>query len=128
MAGKKIDPFAHVVDSDHIEILPTAGLTIHGLSIGHTPRKFILFIAASAVIVAVAMIWLGRKMRTGEPAKGKLWNMLESLLFFVRDKIAVPGIGQKDAIKYMPYLATLFLFIFVMNLMGLIPFLGSPTA
>src|SRR5262245_30481664 len=112
MAGKKIDPFAHVVDSDHIEILPTAGLTIHGLSIGDTPLKFIIFITASAVIVAVALIWLGRKMRTGEPPKGKLWNLVESLVFFVRDKIAVPGIGHHDANKYLPYLTTLFLFIF----------------
>jgi F-type H+-transporting ATPase subunit a len=126
--AKKIDPFSHVVDSDHIEILPTAGLSVHGLSIGHTPLKFIILITLSAVVVAVAMIWLGRKMRTGEPAKGKLWNLMESLLFFVRDKIAVPGIGQHDANKYLPYLTTLFLFIFMMNLMGMIPFLGSPTA
>ena len=49
-------------------------------------------------------------------------------MFFVRDKIAIPGIGEHDARKYVPYLASLFLFIFVMNLMGMIPFLGSPTA
>ena len=70
------------------------------------------------------MIWLGRKMKSGEPPQGKLWNMFESLLFFVRDKIAVPGIGEHDAKKYLPYLTTLFLFIFAMNLIGLIPFLG----
>jgi len=125
---KKIDPFSHVVDSDHISILPTIGLEIHGLKIGDTPLKFMIFIAICAIGVAVSMIWLGRKMRSGEPPKGALWNMFESLLFFVRDKIAVPGIGQKDANKYLPYLASVFLFIFAMNLLGLIPFLGSPTA
>ena len=130
--AKKIDPFAHVVDSDHIEILPTAGLVIHGLSIevfGVTiPLKFIILITVCAVTTAVAMIWLGRKMRSGEPPRGRLWNLLESLLFFVRDKIAVPGIGQHDANKYLPYLASLFLFIITMNLVGLLPFMGSPTA
>jgi F-type H+-transporting ATPase subunit a len=128
MATKKINPFDHVVDSDHIEILPTIGLEIHGLKIGTIPLKFILLITVCAIIVAVAMIWLGRKMRTGEPPKGRLWNLLESLLFFIRNKIAIPGIGEKDAIKYLPYLATLFLFIFAMNLIGMIPFMGSPTA
>jgi F-type H+-transporting ATPase subunit a len=124
----KIDPFSHVVDSDHVEVLPTTGLTIHGLEVAHTPLKFILLITASAVLVAVMMIWLGRKMKNGDPPRGKLWNLVESLLFFVRDKIAVPGIGQHDANKYLPYLTSLFLFIFIMNLMGMIPFLGSPTA
>ena len=128
----KIDPFSHVVDSNHIEILPSIGLTIHLPEItvfGHSvPIKFMLLMTASAILVGVAMIWLGRKMKSGQPPRGRLWNLMESLLFFVRDKIAVPGIGQKDANKYLPYLTTLFLFIFAMNLAGMIPFLGSPTA
>jgi F-type H+-transporting ATPase subunit a len=126
MAEKKIDPFSHVVDSDHIDL--PFGLDIHGLKIGETPLKFIILITLSAIVVGVAMIWLGRKMRSGEPPRGRLWNLMESLLFFVRDKIAVPGIGQHDANKYLPYLTSLFLFIFAMNLAGMIPFLGSPTA
>jgi F-type H+-transporting ATPase subunit a len=128
--AKKIDPFSHVVDSNHIEIFPHHGVTIHGLEIGHTPLKFYIIITICAVAVAVAMIWLGRKMRSGEPPKGKLWNLFESLLFFVRDKIAIPGIGGKaeEVNKYLPYLTTLFLFIFAMNLIGLVPFMGSPTA
>src|SRR6185437_620614 len=60
--------------------------------------------------------------------KGYLWNLLESLLFFVRDKIARPGCGERDADKYLPYLCTVFLFVFAMNLIGMIPFLSSPTA
>src|SRR5262245_47324287 len=115
MADKaKIDPFEHVVDSDHIEILPTANLAIDHLSIGDTPLKFILLITISALLVLVAMLWLARKMRTGEPPRGKWWNLIESLLFFVRDKIARAGIGEKDADKFLPYLTTLFLFIFLM--------------
>jgi F-type H+-transporting ATPase subunit a len=129
MADKaKIDPFAHVVDSDHIEILPTAGLTIEGLSFHGIPLKFMILMTITAVIVALLLIWLGKKMRTGEPPQGKLWNLLESLVFFVRDKIARAGIGEHDGDKYLPYLTTLFLFIFGMNLMGMLPFLGSPTA
>lgn len=124
--AKTVDPFSHVVDSDHITFF--GGLGLHGLEVNGVPVKFMVFIAVCAVVVAVAMIWLGRKMKDGEPPKGKLWNLVESLLFFVRDKIAVPGIGEHDANKYVPYLTTVFLFIFLMNLLGMIPFLGSPTA
>jgi F-type H+-transporting ATPase subunit a len=126
MADKKIDPFSHVVDSDRIHL--PFGIEIDGLKIGETPLKFILLITLSAIVVGVMMTWLGRRMRNGEPPRGRLWNLAESLLFFVRDKIAVPGIGQHDANKYVPYLTSLFLFIFAMNLAGMIPFLGSPTA
>jgi F-type H+-transporting ATPase subunit a len=124
----KIDPFAHVVDSDHIEIFPTAGITIHNLSINGVPLKFMILITIAAVIVVLSLVWLAKKMRTGEPPTGKRWNLLEWLLFFVRDKIARAGIGEHDGDKFVPYLATLFLFIFAMNLLGMIPFLGSPTA
>lgn len=130
--ASNIDPFAHVVDSDHIEILPSIGLTIHLPEITlfgqEVPTKFLLLITICAIAVSAGMIWLGRKMKSGEPPRGYLWNLLESLLFFVRDKIARPGIGEHDADKYLPYLTTLFLFIFSMNLIGMLPFLGSPTA
>lgn len=129
---KKVDPFAHVVDSDHIEIFESLGWTIHlpklHLFGTEVPTKFIILITVCAIAVAVVMIWLGRKMKNGEPPTGKLWNLFESLLFFVRDKIARPALGDKDATAYLPYLASLFLFIFAMNLIGMVPFMGSPTA
>jgi F-type H+-transporting ATPase subunit a len=128
MPKKPMDPFAHVADNPHFDVLPTVGMSWHGIQVGETPLKFAILITVCAVAVAVTMIWLGRKMSSGEPPRGKLWNLFESLLFFVRDKIAVPGIGEHDANKYLPYLTSLFLFIFSMNLVGLLPFLGSPTA
>jgi F-type H+-transporting ATPase subunit a len=126
MPGKNVDPFEHVVDSNHINIF-------HGVSLplefgGLHFSKFTLLMTICAIGVAAALIWLGQKMKNGDPPTGKLWNLIESLLFFVRDKIARPGIGIHDADKYLPYLTTLFLFIFTMNLIGMFPFLGSPTA
>lgn len=125
---REIDPFEHVVDSGHTPILETIGLEIHGLEVDGVPLKFMLLMAICAATVALGLIWLGKKMASGEPPTGKLWNLLESLLFFVRDRIAKPGVGEHDANRYLPYLTTLFLFIFTMNLIGMLPFLGSPTA
>ena len=128
MPGKEVDPFEHVVDSTELDIFPEMGVTIP-LEIGEIHiSKFMLLMTLCAIGVAVTLIWLGRKMKNGDPPTGKLWNLVESLLFFVRDKIARPGIGVHDADQYLPYLTTLFLFIFSMNLIGMIPFLGSPTA
>ena len=124
VAGKKqLDPFSHVRDDygfhvfDHLHI-----------GLPEPVSKFLVILLLSAAIVAVVMIWLANKVQSGEPPRGRLWNMAEGALFFIRDKIARPSIGEHDANKYVPFLASLFLFIFLMNLFGLVPFLGSPTA
>ena len=131
MAGK-VDPFSHVSDNRHIEILESIGLVVDLPTyhlFGHElPTKFLILITICAVTGALGRIGLGQKMKNGDTPKGYLWNLLESLLFFVRDKIARPGIGVHDGDKYLPFLSTLFLFIFLCNLFGMIPFLPSPTA
>jgi F-type H+-transporting ATPase subunit a len=48
-------------------------------------------------------------------------GFIEPLVLFVRDDIARPNIGEEHYKKYMPYLLTVFFFIWLNNLMGLIP-------
>lgn len=125
LPGKQpIAPFSHVRDTHVIHIFESIGWEINLYPF----TKFQLVIVLSALITAVTMLWLAHKMKSGEPPRGKLWNLLEGLMFFIRDKIAIPGVGEHDANKYIPFLTSLFLFIFLMNLFGILPFLGSPTA
>src|SRR5262249_49009972 len=42
--------------------------------------------------------------------------------------VAKPSIGEHDADRFVPFLWTMFLFILFCNLLGLVPFMGSPTA
>ena len=65
---------------------------------------------------------------TGQPAKGRLANLLEMMVLFIRNEIVRPAIGRHDAERYLPLVLTLFFFILFCNLMGLVPWLGSPTA
>lgn len=132
-AGEKkaIDPFEHVVDAEHFHIFESIGFGIHlPGKIGEYVyiTKFPIFLLVAAIIVGAMVMWVANKIKTGEPPRGKLWNLIETLLFFVRDKIARPGVGEHDGDKYLPFLSTLFLFVFLCNLMGMIPFLPSPTA
>jgi F-type H+-transporting ATPase subunit a len=48
-------------------------------------------------------------------------GFLEPIIVFVRDEIAIPNIGHKKYEKYLPYLLTVFFFILINNLMGLVP-------
>ncbi len=51
--------------------------------------------------------------------KGKQ-NLMEPIITFVRDEVAIPNLGHK-AMKYLPYLLTVFFFILINNIIGLIP-------
>jgi F-type H+-transporting ATPase subunit a len=48
-------------------------------------------------------------------------RFLEPIILFIRDDIAIPNIGKKHYKKYMPYLLTIFFFVWFVNLLGLTP-------
>ena len=48
-------------------------------------------------------------------------RVLEPLVLFIRDDIAIPNIGEKKYKKYMSYLLTVFFFVWIINLLGLTP-------
>jgi len=92
-----------------------------------TLTKFMILEVVVAVIIAVVFIWLAGRMRGGDRPRGRLWNMLEAFLLFIRDEVARPAIGKKDADRFLPFLWTIFFFVLGCNLMGMIPWMGSPT-
>ena len=84
------------------------------------------------VIILIVLIgvfgWFSRKIKGGKPAKGRFANLLEVFILFIRDEVARPNIGKSAGDKFLPFLLTIFFFILGCNLMGLLPFMGSPTA
>lgn len=95
---------------------------------GFAISKFMIILAVVAVLLLWAFSSLAKRIASGVPPRGKLWNLLEVFLMFIRDEVARPAIGKSDADKYVPLLWTIFLFILGCNLMGMIPFIGAPTA
>ena len=89
--------------------------------------KFMVIELVVALIIAAAYIWLARKVRHGAAPKGKIWNLLETFVVFIRDQVAEPAVGHHDAHRFTPYLWTIFFFVLGCNLMGMIPWMGSPT-
>lgn len=89
--------------------------------------KFMVIEVVVAVIIFLIFWLLAQSLKGGKPVRGKLWNMLEVFLLFIRDEIARPCIGKHDADRFVPYLWTMFLFVLGCNLMGMIPWVGSPT-
>lgn len=81
----------------------------------------------SLLFGAVLMCWIflsvakSYKRRVGLAPKG-LQSLIEPLIIFVRDDIAKTSIGPKYQ-KFMPFLLTVFFFIWINNLLGLVPFI-----
>jgi F-type H+-transporting ATPase subunit a len=76
----------------------------------------------SMVLLMWVFISIGKSYTTrkGKAPKG-LQSFLEPLIIFIRDDVAKASIGEKKYDKYLPYLLTLFFFIFLNNLLGLVP-------
>lgn len=54
-------------------------------------------------------------------APSGMQSLIEPIIIFIRDEVAKVNIGEKKYEKYMPYLLTVFFFIWINNLLGLIP-------
>jgi F-type H+-transporting ATPase subunit a len=82
------------------------------------------------LLVSLIMILLFRgvansyKKRKGQAPTG-FQNVIEPFILFVRNDVAIPSIGAKKADKYVPFLLSVFFFIWISNLLGLIPFIGG---
>lgn len=76
-------------------------------------------------ITGLLMFWLFSSLaksytKTGGIPKGA-GRFFEPIVLYIRDDIARPNIGEKKYKKYMPYLLTIFFFIWFLNMFGLTP-------
>jgi len=73
-----------------------------------------------AVLLSVALSASGYYKKNPNKAPKGVASMLEPLVMFVRDEIALPNIGPRYR-QFTPFLLTLFFFIWFGNLLGLMP-------
>jgi len=80
-----------------------------------------LFSMALILVIFISIAKAYRKREGHAPSGLQSW--MEPLILFVRDDIAKPCIGEGRYKRFMPFLLTVFFFIFINNLLGLIPIL-----
>jgi F-type H+-transporting ATPase subunit a len=85
--------------------------------------KTVFAMIFSAVLLLLIFIPMARKYKKqgSNKAPSGFQNLLEPVILFVRDEVAIPSIGSKRYEKFMPYLLTIFFFILINNLLGIIP-------
>ena len=77
------------------------------------------------IVTGLLMLWLFTSLaksyakNNGVPTG--MGRFFEPIVLYIRDDIARPNIGEKRYRKYMPFLLTIFFFIWFLNMFGLTP-------
>ncbi len=114
---------------EHIYITDASGNIIHDeygavtndspLDISITKNVAMLFITATIMVLLFLSVARGYKKNAGKAPSG-IQAFFEPIIIYVKEEIVEPNIGPKYE-KYLPYLLTLFFFIWFGNLLGLLP-------
>jgi F-type H+-transporting ATPase subunit a len=89
--------------------------------------KFMVLELLAALIMILLFTAVASRLRKGSAPRGRLTNALEAMVVYIRDEVARPAIGHHDADRFLPYLLTVFFFVLILNLLGLVPWFGSAT-
>ncbi|HEX7585513.1 MAG TPA: F0F1 ATP synthase subunit A, partial [Prolixibacteraceae bacterium] len=93
-----------------------------GLPIDLSITKTVAGIMVSVIIMLLIFLNIAKTAkRTANQAPSGMQNLFEPVILFIRDEVAKPAIGENRFEKFMPFLLTLFFFILINNILGLVP-------
>ena len=110
-------------DGKIMEILPD-GSVVRPFDISITKNVASLMISALLLILIVlgAARWYKKHDTVQVGAPKGFTGLIEMLVMMVTDDLIKPSIDEKYYRKYAPFLLTVFFFIFLSNLLGIVPF------
>ncbi len=108
----------------HLHLPQFKPIHVLGMEIDLSITNHVLMMWIASLILISLFYFLFRKRKLVPTGMA---NVLESMVLFVRDEIAIPNMGAKAGKKFTPLLATMFFFILTCNLMGLIPLFTTAT-
>ncbi|MFK5633237.1 MULTISPECIES: F0F1 ATP synthase subunit A [unclassified Ornithinimicrobium] len=84
-----------------------------------------MLLMAIATVMLVIWLWVTTRRATVVPGRGQWYT--EQVYNFARNGVARDMIGSKDFMPFVPFLFSLFVFILLNNLFGIIPPFQNPT-
>ena len=110
------------LDGKIIEVDEHGAMVQAGLPLDFSITKNVFMMFLSVVLLLWVFLSLARTYKkTGISEPRGLQGFLEPLIEFIEVDVAIPNIGEGRHLRYMPYLLTVFFFILLNNLLGLIP-------
>lgn len=131
----EFDPMHHVQDGRTLDFLPFGQVHLPAEGswmvggIDMTPTRHVVFLALTGLVMLLIFIPAGRaaaRRQAGHTPGRKGHNAIEAAALFIREQVVMPNIGHGGE-KYAGFLITLFFFILIANLLGLLPFGATAT-
>lgn len=107
-------------DAGIFQFVPYASFTLFGITFDIT-KSSVLVILGAALIVVFFLVAFARPRLVPRPVQ----NVGEMGYLFIRDQIARDVIG-KEGDKFVPFLGSLFFFVWIMNIFGIVPLAQFP--
>lgn len=83
--------------------------------------KSVFMILVVSILIFLLFRGLAKSYAKNGSVPQGIGRFFEPIVLYIRDDIAIPNIGKEKHGKYMPYLLTIFFFIWFLNLFGLTP-------
>ena len=118
----------HILDSRQWQLLPGfPTMQFHDIRVGPVVipiTQFSIMLLINMVLLCSILITAFRR-RSVIPSR--LGSMIEPVVFFVRDSLVYPAMGEETGKKWLPFFYTLFFFILGANFLGMIPMFKTST-
>lgn len=134
----------HLTDSKHFEYpcfhsweewachvtLPSWPVHVGSMTIDMGPTKHTVWLLIAAIIVVTLLLYTARAHKRHSHASGHPRGFaaaIEAVILYLRNEIYIPVLGGHGGEKYVPFCLSLFFFIAVANLLGLMPYGSTAT-
>ncbi|NTU67815.1 MAG: F0F1 ATP synthase subunit A [Chlorobiaceae bacterium] len=114
-----IEPFGEI----H---LPEIAAKPFGIDISVTKHVVMVWLACAVLLVVGLTVGASFKSLSSKESPKGMANAIEALIDFIRTDVAKSNIGHGYE-KFVPFLVTVFFFILICNLIGLIPYGATAT-
>lgn len=81
-------------------------------------NKAVLYIVMAGALTVGTMLWISKRMQA---KPNRTQTVVELIYTSMRDNVAGASMDRRMALKWFPFIATLFLFIWYSNLIGYVP-------
>lgn len=110
-------------DGKIMELMPDGSMTRpFDMSITKNVASLMFSAVLLVILVLSAARWYKKHDTVSEGAPKGFTGLMEMMVMMVNDDLVKSSIGEKHYKKYAPYLLTAFFFIFLSNLLGIVPF------
>jgi F-type H+-transporting ATPase subunit a len=117
-------PLGHVINGESVwSTISWVG------EIGDVASLHEVMLVIGGVVLVLGLFFAASRIRTGSESqgneryvtRGRLAQLVEVMVVYLRDEMIQPILGEKQTRRWLPFLFSIFFFILVLNLMGMLP-------